>query len=147
MERWLIIVIGTFFGCVGTVLFFLIYDRVMVFVRKHRHAKQIERSTRSVFPMKHVVGSERNNRVEELENLLFEEFDSNQHEILAVCLENADRAVAICLFLNDKEIEYYSEHFPPCCRSHDSQEESVFRNVMAAVSHWGAKWTYAEVRV
>jgi len=115
----------------------------MVLVRKNRHAKLEEHRTRSVFPMRHIVGSERE-APGEFENLLYEEFDTNKHEILAVCLENEDRAAAICLFLNDKEIEFYSEQFPPCCRSHDDGSDRVFRSVMTAVSHWAPKWTYAE---
>ena len=84
-------------------------------------------------------------RNEEMERLVYEEFDSEKHEVLAISLETETTAVGICCFLSDREIEFYWEKFPDCCVRHRDGEDHIARNMMAAVSHWATKWTLAEV--
>lgn len=142
MERWLKILLGSVFGCLGTLVFFLIFERLSLYFKKRRQYEKDEAAI-PAFTLRHVVGRKKRNS-EELENLVYEEYDSQKHEVLAVCLENSDKAVGICLYLNDREIEYYEETFPDCCRNNTEGSDYVFRNVMAAVSFWATKWTYAE---
>ena len=145
MERWLKILLGSVFGCLGTLVFFIIFERLSLYFKKRRQYRENESSI-PAFTLRHVVGRKKRNS-SELEKLVYEEFDSARHEVLAVCLENSDKAVGICLFLNDREVEFYTETFPDCCRNNTDGADIVFRNTMAAVSAWASKWTYAEVRV
>merc|ERR1712088_1201630 len=80
----------------------------------------------------------------EMERLVYEEFDTEKHEVLAISLETETTAVGICCFLSDREIEFYWEKFPECCVKNRDGDDHVARNMMAAVSHWATKWTLAE---
>ena len=89
---------------------------------------------------KHLGGGEE----EEMEELVYEEFDTENHEILAICLETESVSVGVSLFLSDREVEYYWEKFPECCVTHTKTEDFPVRNFITAVSVWGEKWTLAE---
>ena len=47
-----------------------------------------------------------------MEDLVYEEFDTENHEVLAICVENSSVSVGVSLFLSDREVEYYWERFP-----------------------------------
>jgi len=145
MERWLKVLLGTLFGSLGSIVFFLIFDRIVQTFRKARE-KRGSTFNHQAIPMKVRLGKgeEKKAMQEEMENLVFEEFDTDKHEVLAICLETPTTAVGISLFLNDREIEFYREKFPDCCVRHQDGEDFIFRNLMTAVSFWGPKWTYAE---
>jgi len=143
MERWVKVVLGTFFGSLGSFIFFLIFDRLLQHVRRMRNKDGDEKNRGNAgMPMK-VKANNQNNR-EEMEKLVYEEFDSDKHEVLAICLETPTVAVGISLFLADRQAEYYWEKFPECCVKHTNGDDYIFRNLMTAVSFWGAKWTLAE---
>ena len=147
MERWLKVLLGTFFGSLGSFLFFLIFDRLIQYIRKTRNKKREEENRGNVgIPMKVklVNGDNQNGSYEEMEKLVYEEFDSDKHEVLAICLETQSTAVGISLFMNDREAEYYWEKFPECCVKHTSGDDYIFRNLLTSVSYWGPKWTLAE---
>jgi len=147
MERWLKVLLGTFFGSLGSFIFFLIFDRLLQHVRKTRTRKSEEESKgSSSIPMrvKLVNGDNQRSNQEEMEKLVYEEFDTEKHEVLAICMETPTTAVGISLFMNDREAEYYWEKFPECCVKHTSGDDYIFRNLMTAVSYWGSKWTLAE---
>merc|ERR1719425_118220 len=78
-----------------------------------------------------------------MEKLVYEEFDTTKHEVLAICMETPTTAVGISLFMNDREAEYYWEKFPECCVKHTNGDDYMFRNLLTAVSYWGPKWTSA----
>lgn len=79
-----------------------------------------------------------------MDKLIHDEFDSSTHEVLCVCTENKKTAVGLCIFLADREIEWYSEDFPECCVTKSDEEDYKYRNVLGSVAHWGPKFTYAE---
>jgi len=142
MERWVKVLLGTFFGSLGSFIFFLIFDRLVQHVRKLRNKGGEERNRgHTSMPMR--VKGHRNNR-EEMEKLVYEEYDSEKHEVLAICLETPTVAVGISLFLADRQAEYYWEKLPECCVTHTNGDDYIFRNMMTAVSFWGNKWTLAE---
>jgi len=147
MERWLKVLLGTFFGSLGSFIFFLIFDRLVQHVRKtrSRNREEAHRGTSGI-PMrvKLVNGENQQSNQEEMEKLVYEEFDSDKHEVLAICMETPTTAVGISLFTNDREAEYYWEKFPECCVKQTCGDDYMFRNLMTAVSYWGSKWTLAE---
>merc|ERR1719369_2261535 len=66
--------------------------------------------------VKLVNGDAKRANMEEMEKLVYEEFDTTKHEVLAICMETPTTAVGISLFMN----------------------------LLTAVSYWGPKWTLAE---
>ena len=44
---------------------------------------------------------------EEREQLVYEEYDTEEHEVLAIVLENQSASVGVSLFLSDREVEYH----------------------------------------
>ena len=63
-----------------------------------------------------------------MEELVYEEFDTENHEILAICLETESVSVGVSLFLSDREVEYYWEKFPDCCLTHTKAEDVPVRS-------------------
>jgi len=141
MERWLKILLGTVFGSIGSLIFFLIFDRIFQYFRKLNIRKS---GGHQAVPMRVRRKEQAEEMKEEMEQLIYEEYDTESHEVLAICLETETTAVSICVFLKDREIEFYVEKFPECCVRHHDGEDYVYRNMMTAISLWGAKWTYAE---
>ena len=150
MERWVKVVLGTLFGSLSAFVFYLIFERIMQYRRKvrERESETGNRAGEISMRVKVKLGREdisEKQRNEEMERLVYEEFDSEKHEVLAISLETETTAVGICCFLSDREIEFYWEKFPECCVRHRDGEDHIARNMMAAVSHWATKWTLAEV--
>ena len=87
MERWLKVVLVTVFGSIGSIIFFLLFDRVVQFFRKAREGRE-GGSSNVALPLK--VRSRRRGagEQEELEKLVYEEYDTEEHEVLAIVLEN-----------------------------------------------------------
>jgi len=147
MERWLKVLLGTLFGSLGSFIFFLIFDRLVQHVRKtRRKTEEASSNSNTSIPMRVrlVNGDAKRANLEEMEKLVYEEFDTNKHEVLAICMETPTTAVGISLFMNDREAEYYWEKFPDCCVKHTNGDDYMFRNLLTAVSYWGPKWTLAE---
>ena len=44
---------------------------------------------------------------EEREQLVYEEYDTEEHEVLAIVLENQSASVGVSLFLSDREVEQH----------------------------------------
>jgi len=145
MERWVKVLLGTLFSSIGVVVFFFIYDLVMVYFRKRRH--EVSEGNNS-YSVKQVFRKSKKNEEErteeEMDKLLHDEYDSSTHEVLCVCTENKKTGVGLCIFLADREIEWYSEEFPECCVAQSDEEDYKYRNVLASVAHWGSKFTMAE---
>eukprot|EP00088_Acartia_fossae_P044219 TRINITY_DN4688_c0_g1_i1.p1 TRINITY_DN4688_c0_g1~~TRINITY_DN4688_c0_g1_i1.p1 ORF type:complete len:371 (-),score=74.82 TRINITY_DN4688_c0_g1_i1:251-1363(-) len=142
MERWLKILIGTGVSSVACIIFFLIYDRIVVYYRKKRHDV-----VGGGFTMKEVVRKSRQNeqeRKEEMARLLFDEHVTQNHEVLCVCSESETRGCGLCIFLADREIEWYDENFPECCTKESDEKDFTFRNALAAVAHWANHFTLAD---
>jgi len=149
MERWVKVVLGTLFGSLSAFVFYLIFERIMQYRRKvrERESETGNRAGEISMRVKVKLGREdisEEQRTEEMERLVYEEFDTEKHEVLAISLETETTAVGICCFLSDREIEFYWEKFPDCCVRHRDGEDHIARNMMAAVSHWATKWTLAE---
>lgn len=152
MERWVKVVLGTLFGSLAALVFYLIFERIMQYRRKVRERESETGNRAGEISMRVKVKLGRGDiseeqRNEEMERLVYEEFDTEKHEVLAISLETETTAVGICCFLSDREIEFYWEKFPECCIRHRDGEDHIARNMMAAVSHWATKWTLAEVFV
>lgn len=148
MERWLKVILGTIFGSLAAYVFYLIFERIMQHRRKVRE-RENETGNRSAglsMRVKVKLGQDMplEARQEEMDRLVYEEFDSERHEVLAISLETESTAVGIACFLSDRQIEFYWEKFPPCCVVHKEGEDHILRNLMAAVSLWSPKWTMAE---
>jgi len=151
MERWLKVLLGTFLGSIAAFVFYLIFERLLQNRRKKRERENETGNRANGFAMRVKVklGAELapEARKSEMERLVYEEFDSEAHEVLAISLETETTAVGICCFLSDREIEYYWETFPACCVQHiqgADHTQHTQRNMMAAVSLWAEKWTMAE---
>ena len=142
MERWLKILMGTFFGSLGSVVFYLIFDRVMQWVRAGRGSRDGTGGKNSLRMRVKLRQEQRS--AEEVESLVYEEFDTEQHEVLSVCLESEGRVAGGALFLSDRKVEFYSEEYPACCQAQADQEPDRMRHLLAAVSVWAEKWTLAE---
>jgi hypothetical protein len=50
MERWLKILLGTVFSSIAAIVFFFIYDQLLIYYRKKRHVKE----DKPVMHMQHV---------------------------------------------------------------------------------------------
>jgi len=140
MERWLKILLGTFFGSVAVFIFYLIFEK---FVKSHRGSNRREKEETERISLRvkqKLLGGEG----DEMEDLVYEEYDTEHHEILAICVENGSVSVGVSLFLSDREVEYYWERFPQCCINHTKEEDVPVRSFITAVTVWGEKWTLAE---
>jgi len=148
MERWLKVVLGTVFGSIGSIIFFLLFDKVFQWFRKARSKAEKGSSVAIPLKVRSRGGGKKNEEggdVGEMTRLVYEEYDTDVQEVLGLSLESPERVVGLAIFLNDREVEYYWESIPECCRRHDSKEDDrSFRNLMAAVATWAPKWTYAE---
>ena len=150
MERWVKVVLGTLFGSLAAFVFYLIFERVMQYRRRVRQresetahrAGEVSMRVKVKLGRENLVSEEQRNA--EMERLVYEEYETDKHEVLAISLETDTVAVGICCFLSDREIEFYWEKFPECCVKNRDGDDHVARNMMAAVSHWATKWTLAE---
>ena len=143
MERWVKVLLGTVFGSLAAAVFFLIFEKGVQWVRRRRERG---RGTTGGATMRVQVrlgeGAVGGAREEEVERLVYEEFDTEQHEVLGITLQAGPVAVGVCCFLSDREVEFYWERVPQCCLREAAPQDH--RNLMAAVSLWSAKWTMAE---
>lgn len=137
MDRTAKIFIGVFFGSIALFVFYLLYDRLIQYFRKHRHDNADRRNMQN-----YVALNTKAMRKDEVERLVYEEYDSEDHECVVVVKVTENKTVGICAYLKDLEVEYFVEELPECCARHPA--DSAFRCDMAAISHWGPKWMYAD---
>jgi len=143
MERWAQILIGTILSSVGVFVFYLIFEKFFKNF-KGSQAKEVTNGVdRIQLRMKQVAGAGSHEDREEMEALVYEEYDTEEHEVLAIVLENQSVTVGVSLFLSDREVEYYWARFPDCCSRHTSQEDVPVRSFVTAVAAWADKWTLA----
>lgn len=139
MERWAIIVMGTLFGL--PLIFAVFY-----FCEKMQKWRVRRASWSASIPMRApaaaATSSSPHGTKAETSPLVYEEFDSPQHECVVVVVENGQKIAGICAFLQELQVEYFVTPFPACCSIHP--QESAFRAAVAAISHWAPKWAYAE---
>ena len=79
MERWLKVLLGTLFGSFGSFIFFLIFDRLVQHVRKtRRKTEEASSNSNTSIPMRVrlVNGDAKQTNLEEMEKLVYEEFDT-----------------------------------------------------------------------
>ena len=143
MERWAQILLGTILSSVGVFVFYLIFEKFFKNF-KGSQAKEVTNGVdRIQLRVKQMAGASSQEDREEMEQLVYEEYDTEEHEVLAIVLENESVTVAVSLFLSDREVEYYWTRFPDCCSNHTSQEDVPVRSFVTAVSAWAEKWTLA----
>ena len=65
-----------------------------------------------------------------MEQLVFEQYDTEEHEVLAIVLENQSVSVV---------------RFPDCCSRHTTKKDIPVRSFVTAVAvaAWAEKWTLA----
>ena len=76
---------------------------------------------------------------------MYEEYDTEDHEVLSIVLETETTIVGVALFLSDRNIEFFWSQFPPCCVKHTTRTIDVAtRSFFTAVSVWADKWTLSD---
>jgi len=146
MERWVQILIGTILSSVGLYVFYLIFEKFFKNCLKGSQAKEVTNGVDRIrLRVKQVAGTGTSSHEdrEEMEQLVYEEYDTEEHEVLAVVLENQSTTVGVSLFLSDREVEYYYSRFPDCCSRHTTEEDIPVRSFVTAVAAWAEKWTLA----
>ena len=146
MERWAQILIGTILSSVGVFVFYIIFEKFFKQCLKGSQAREVTSGVdRIQLRVKQVArdGTNSHEDREEMEQLVYEEYDTEEHEVLAIVLENQSATVGVSLFLSDREVEYYWASFPDCCSRHTSQEDVPVRSFVTAVAAWAEKWTLA----
>jgi len=145
MERWLQITLGTIFGSVGVIVFYIIFEKFLKTCKGSRRPEKpegINTLELRVRPGAHALFSDGDR--EEMENLVYEEYDTEDHEVLALVLETEQVSVGVSLFLSDRIVEYYWTRFPECCIKHTGQNDVSVRSFVTCLSVWAEKWTLAE---
>ena len=81
-----------------------------------------------------------------MEQLVYEEYDTEEHEVLAIVLENeyvnVIRVVPVPEWLGGGVL-LGQIRFLNCYSHHTSQEDVPVRSFVMAVSAWAEKWTIA----
>ena len=108
MDRWLQIILGTLFSSVGVFIFYLIFER---FVKSKLRGSNLKEAVDGVERIQlrvktaaraGLLGASHGEEEEEMEQLVYEEFDTEDHEVLAIVLENEKVTVGVSLFLSDR---------------------------------------------
>ena len=93
MERWVQILIGTILSSVGLYVFYLIFEKFFKNCLKGSHAKEVTNGVDRIrLRVKQVAGTGTTSHEdrEEMEDLVYEEYDTEEHEVLAVVLPEAN---------------------------------------------------------
>lgn len=148
MERWLQILLGTLFGSVGLFIFYCIFEKfvksLMRGSSKQEKAEGVDRIQLRVKPGKNGYVGLAEADMEEMENMVYEEYDTEDHEVLAIVLENESVTVGVSVYLSDRVVEYYFSRFPDCCAKHTETRDVPIRSFVTCLSVFAEKWTLAE---
>jgi len=149
MERWLQILLGTVFSSVGLFVFYLIFEKLVKSWIGSRGREVADGVDRIQLRVKYGHGGGGGTGMgdaeeEEMENLVYEEFDTEDHEVLAIVMENETVTVGVSLFLSDRIVEYYWTRFPDCCVHHTPPSDVSLRSFVTCLATWAEKWTLAE---
>ena len=88
MERWAQILLGTILSSVGVFVFYLIFEKFFKNF-KGSQAKEVTNGVdRIQLRVKQMAGASSQEDREEMEQLVYEEYDTEEHEVLAIVLEN-----------------------------------------------------------
>ena len=83
----------------------------------------------------------------DLERFVHEEFESPNHDVVALVMSTRQKCAGIAVFLQERKVEYFVESFPACCiediDSLDEAHVSKVRAGLAAAAYWGVKCTMA----
>ena len=91
--------------------------------------------------------------LEQQQNLIYDEYESFNHNCLVMLANNDTKCVGICLFLLDRKVEYYIEDIPPDIQSEitatskTNDDEKLSRGLKSAlfgISQWSDQWCAAE---
>ena len=87
------------------------------------------------------------------QNLIYDEYESFNHNCLVMIANNETKCVGICLFLLDRKVEYYVEDISPEIQSEiksssrTNEEEVLSRGLkttLHGISQWSDQWCAAE---
>jgi hypothetical protein len=89
---------------------------------------------------------------EEQENLIYDEYESFEHNCIVMLANNDTKCVGICIFLLDRKVEYYVEEFPEHIQQEmklktiDTDENLVLglKCALVGISQWSDQWCAAE---
>jgi len=82
----------------------------------------------------------------ENETMIGEEYESPDHDVVAVVISNTKCCVGIAAFLQERKIQYFSEKFPSCCHKdiNENKARAETKTVFAALHRWGFDITRAD---
>ena len=87
------------------------------------------------------------------QNLIYDEYESFNHNCLVMIANNETKCVGICLFLLDRKVEYYVEDIPPEIQSEIKSSSRTKENeilsrglktTLHGISQWSDQWCAAE---
>jgi len=87
------------------------------------------------------------------QNLIYDEYESFNHNCLVMIANNETKCVGICLFLLDRKVEYYVEDIPSEIQSEiksssrTNEDEVLARGLkttLHGISQWSDQWCAAE---
>ncbi|TRY67247.1 hypothetical protein TCAL_02937 [Tigriopus californicus] len=142
MEHWEKLGAGVLGLLVAVCAIFFVFDRLLKLRNDQRHQQP---DSRVGIPMVFRSSAGKSGSQiprEDMERLIYEEYSTEQYEIVLATAETSEKAVAICVYLSDLRVEYYCQRFPECCVN--NSEEFSLRNVVGAINLWGPGWNGAD---
>ena len=78
--------------------------------------------------------------------MIGEEYESPDHDVVAVVLSTTKSCIGIATFLQERKVKYFSEKFPACCIKDidDIEARGQTKTVFAALHSWGFDITRAD---
>lgn len=82
---------------------------------------------------------------DEFESFVYDEYHTQDHEILVVSMSNRSQSVSICAFLQERKFEYFCQELPTCCQEEPSAnlDNAKIKVSFTALSFWCQKWALA----
>ena len=80
---------------------------------------------------------------EQRENMVYDEYESFTHDCIVAIANDSEKYVGICLFLLDRQVEYFVEDF---AKDDKTKYNSLLalKSTLSGISHWSDQWYSAE---
>ncbi len=146
MEHWQKILLGTSIASVAAFIFYFLFYKLVKITKGS--SSNLGRTVPIPYQFTKRRGRRRGGQDEAAaaQRLIFEEFDSPDHDVVGVVLCDNVKSVGICLFLQERKVEYFSENLPKCClkdANDRGQGVTEARAGLAAVSLWAPQFHLA----
>ena len=144
MENWLIILIGAFVGLALVLFaFFVCFNPLLKAFNTNRQNGNTGNTTYYT-SMRYSQNVSNRRFRPDIERFVHEQFETSQHEVVAVVLSQPHKCIGIVAFCQERRIEYFAETFPSCCKQlQEETNDHKTRAGLAALSLWSDKWTMA----